>query len=187
MTKNTTPGKEPKKLKGLDTLFAKPEPFMIGERTFTFRMLGMRDTFTLLRILKSAFQMGFGEAKTMIGELMKELKFIPGAEGAAEEKKLRYALMLSPLLGIADVDFLILDFLGDVTREIIRDEHDKEVQVDVDVNDAETFPAGAEMVLIANLACHPSVEAYKAHFLVAKAKSPALVAMVEMGAGQLNS
>lgn len=178
---------EPKKLRGLDTLLTKPEPFMIGERTFTFRMLGMRDTFTLLRILKSAFQMGFGEAKNMVSELMRELKLAPGSEEKAEEKKLRYALMLSPLLGIADVDFLILDFLGDVTRELVRGENDKEEMVDVDVNDAECFPAGAEMVLIANLACHPSIEAYKAHFTQAKEKSPALISMAQMATGQLSN
>lgn len=178
-----TPGK---KMKGLDTLLVKPEPFTIGERTFTFRMLGMRDTFSLLRILKSAFQMGFGESKAMVAEMMKELKFA-GADEKIEEKKLRYALMLSPLLGIADVDFLILDFLGDITRELVRGESDKLEEVEVDVNDPECFPAGAELVLIANLACHPSVEAYKAHFIAAKTKSPALVAMVEIGAGQLSA
>lgn len=181
MSKQDAMGKK----KGLEVLFLKHEPFMINGRKYTYRNLGMFDTFRILNMLKASFNMGFMESSKMVKDILRELKLLKDGDSQQEEKLVRYAFFLSPLMGIPDIEFLLLDFLQSILREIVRDDETAtEKEIEVDVYDTDAFPGGTEMILFAQLAQHPSIESYKNSFIVAQSQSQKLKGLLEMVTGQ---
>ena len=161
---------------GLTTLFQEAEPFKIGERTFQFRNLGMVDTFKLLGIVKNAAVFGSNEARLVLQQFNLNEYVLPptfdaeGVEQAPQTLNLQaLTFLLAPLLGIMEVETLVMDFLQDITLEIRRNAEDTgEEKVKVDLRDTEVFPMGAELVLLTQLAEHPSVTSFLAYLKLSK-------------------
>ncbi len=133
------------KLSGFSPILVEAEPFEIEGRTYQFRRLGVGDTFKIINIVKSAAVWGHNEATIALRDF-------------SVNKSM--AWLIAPLLGIPEVEVLLMDFLELVLREVYRDEDGKPDFRDIDIRDFTKFPMGSELTIITQLALHPDLGSF---------------------------
>jgi hypothetical protein len=149
-------GESYSKLRGFSTLLVDADPFVINERTYQFAKLGVGGTFKIINIVKNALTYGYGEASLII----KNLKNV--------QNSANLAWVIAPLMGIPECEVLLIDFLETSLREVYRDDENKPQFRGVVLQDAEVFPMGSELVIMANLAAHPEIGSFFTTFKALK-------------------
>ena len=152
-------------LKGLSTILIKADPFDINGRHYQFRRLGVSDTFKIVNLIKQAAVWGHQEAALALHNF----------SGLTNTNNL--AWLLAPIMGIPEVETALLDFLGDTLRELERVEEKESINA-VDIRDAEAFPMGSELIVLANLVVHPDLQSFFSTFGSLKGH-PAVINLVE--------
>lgn len=133
------------KLSGFSPILVDAEPFEIDGKTYQFRRLGVADTFKIINIVKTAAVSGHLEAQLAL----RNFEFNKGL-----------AWVLAPLMGLPEVEVLVMDFLDATLREIFRDSDGKPDFRDVELLDYTKFQMSAILIVLANLSLHPDIKAF---------------------------
>lgn len=132
-------------LSGFSPILVNAEPFEIDGKMYQFRRLGVADTFKIINIFKTAAVSGHLEAQLALRNF---------------EFKNGLSWILAPLMGIPEVETLLMDFLESLTREVFRDEDNRPDFRNIDLYDFTKFQSSFILVLIANLGIHPDLQAF---------------------------
>ncbi len=151
------------KLSGFSPILVEAEPFEINGRTYQFRRLGVGDTFKIINIVKSAAVWGHNEATLAIRDF---------------QVNKSVAWLIAPLLGIPEVEVLLMDFLELVLREVYRDADGKPDFRDIEIRDFTKFPMGSELIILSQLALHPDLGSFFTTFKTLK-EHPAVANLLE--------
>ena len=136
---------------GLNTILDKLKPFKIGENTFVFKPMGIEHTWQILSILRQALKHGVIDSKLLLDSPMDAFSSVD------------IFSKVIPFLGFLDTENSVMAFVEGLLQEVVTG--DKGVTYeDVNLKDANKFPAGCELILFAELAQHPSIKVYMNFF-----------------------
>lgn len=144
----------PDPTKGMSPLLPDLPVVTIEGKDYPLRRLNIKDTFTLIKLVKDVFTWGYRDGQGRLDHLIEQAGLFMSAMAKAKGEEAAdprvnsqaFGVMLAPLMGVPMMEEEICAWLGSVMK--------------LTKADFENLPMGSEVAVLEALAMHPDLHAF---------------------------